>query len=74
MKTFTNLRARRTRPTEADVALARLSRTDSPGSDGFARRRFLQGTLATGGATGLSLSTGVFDGIAAAATPQYHGA
>ena len=56
------------RPTDADIALARLSRHDTS-SDGFARRRFLQGTLAAGGATGLSLTTSAFDALAAAATP-----
>jgi uncharacterized protein (DUF1501 family) len=54
------------RPTEADIAYARLSREDH-GPDGFARRRFLQGALATGGAVGML--PGVFDSIAAAATP-----
>ena len=69
MKTLTTLRPRRlTRPTEAETALARLSRQDAS-PDGFARRRFLQGTLAAGGATGLSLTTSAFDSLAAAATP-----
>ncbi|MEM8708248.1 MAG: hypothetical protein AAGE98_17425, partial [Actinomycetota bacterium] len=54
------------RPTEADLALAQLSRTDG---DGFRRRRFLQGALAAGGATGLTMTSGVFDSIAAAAAP-----
>lgn len=54
------------RPTEADIALARLSRQDAD-HDGFARRRFLQGALASGGALGVM--PGVFDSIAAAATP-----
>jgi uncharacterized protein (DUF1501 family) len=54
------------RPSDADIALARLSREDA-GVDGFARRRFLQGALATGGAIGMA--PGVFDSIAAAATP-----
>ncbi|MEO0492508.1 MAG: S-layer homology domain-containing protein [Actinomycetota bacterium] len=54
------------RPTEADIALTRLSRADG---DGFARRRFLQGALAAGGATGLTLTSGAFDAIAAAAAP-----
>ena len=56
------------RPTEAEIALARLSRHDTSG-DGFARRRFLQGTLAAGGATSLALTTSAFDSLAAAATP-----
>lgn len=54
------------RPTEADLALAQLSRVDG---DGFARRRFLQGALAAGGATGVTMTSGVFDSIAAAAAP-----
>lgn len=37
-------------PTAAQIALAELSATD-PGSDGIARRRFLQGALAFGGAS-----------------------
>ncbi|MEZ5165373.1 MAG: S-layer homology domain-containing protein [Acidimicrobiales bacterium] len=53
-------------PSEAQRALARLSTRDE-GRDGFARRRFLQGMLATGGSVGLV--PGVFDSIAAAATP-----
>ena len=57
------------RPTEADIALARLSRTDTSPNDGIARRRFLQGALAAGGATGLAATTSAFDGLAAAATP-----
>ena len=62
-------RARRlAKPTEADIALARLSRTDES-AEGVARRSFLQGSLLAGGAAGLSLTSGVFDGIAAAATP-----
>ena len=60
------VRRRLTRPSEADIALARLSRTDID-PDGLARRRFLQGALATGGAVGMM--PGVFDSIAAAATP-----
>lgn len=55
-------------PTDADVALARLSRPD-PTPDGLGRRTFLQGSLMLGGATGLTLSSGVFDKVAAAATP-----
>lgn len=54
------------RPTEADLALAQLSRIDG---DGFARRRFLQGALAAGGASGVTMTSGVFDSIAAAAAP-----
>jgi len=57
------------RPTEADIALARLSRTDTSPNDGIARRRFLQGALAAGGATGLAATTSAFDGLAAAAAP-----
>lgn len=53
------------RPTEADIALAQLStRADT---EGIARRRFLQGALATGGALGMMPS--VFDSIAAASAP-----
>jgi len=65
MRSLIQPRRRLVRPSEADIALARLS-ADS-GSDGFARRRFLQGALATGGAVGVM--PGVFDSIAAAATP-----
>ncbi len=54
------------RPSDADIALARLSRHDDRPDD-IARRRFLQGALATGGAIGMA--PGVFDSIAAAATP-----
>jgi len=50
------------------VALARLSRTDTS-STGVARRRFLQGSLAAGGAAGLTVTPGILDQIAAAATP-----
>ncbi len=64
------------RPTEADIALAQLSRTDGT-SDGIARRRFLQGALAMGGAAGLTalpsifphMASGIFGGVAGAATP-----
>ncbi len=55
-------------PSEADIALARLSRTDA-GPDGVARRRFLQGSLALLGGSGLHLMPGMFDHLAAAATP-----
>ena len=58
-------RRRLTRPSEADIALTQLS--TAGGADGLARRRFLQGALATGGALGMMPS--VFDSIAAAATP-----
>lgn len=58
-------RRRLARPSEADIALTQLSTTG--GADGLARRRFLQGALATGGALGMMPS--VFDSIAAAATP-----
>ena len=37
--------------------------------DGFARRAFLQGSLAVGGAAGLTLAPGIFDSLAAASTP-----
>lgn len=53
------------RPSEAEVALARLS--TSPDQPGIARRRFLQGALASGGALGAMPA--MFDSIAAAATP-----
>ena len=56
------------RPSEADIARTRLSRTDNS-SDGLARRRFLQGSLAVGGAAGIGLVPGALDEIAAAATP-----
>jgi uncharacterized protein (DUF1501 family) len=58
-------RRRLVRPTEADIALTQLS--TEGGAEGFARRRFLQGALATGGALGMM--PGVFDPIAAAAAP-----
>lgn len=61
-------RLRLAQPSEADIALARLSRTDTS-DGGFARRAFLQGSLAVGGAAGLALAPGIFDGLAAAATP-----
>jgi uncharacterized protein (DUF1501 family) len=65
MRSLIQPRRRLVRPSEADIALARLSTHDS--ADGIARRRFLQGALATGGAIGMM--PGVFDSIAAAATP-----
>ena len=65
MRSLIRTRRRLVRPTEADFALTRLSTEE--GADGFARRRFLQGALATGGALGMM--PGVFDSIAAAATP-----
>lgn len=66
MRTPLTTGRRLARPTDADIALARLSRSDIH-PDGLARRRFLQGALATGGAVGMM--PGVFDSIAAAATP-----
>jgi len=68
--------SRLARPTEADIALAQLSRPDSS-DGGIARRRFLQGALALGGAAGLTafpsmfpnIAPGIFGGIAGAATP-----
>ncbi len=65
---LTPKRARLSRPSEADIARVRLSRNDNS-SDGLARRRFLQGSLAVGGAAGIGLVPGVMDQIAAAATP-----
>ncbi len=63
-----NRGSRLVRPSEADIARARLTRNDhSP--DGLARRRFLQGSLAVGGGAGLGLMPGAFDQLAAAATP-----
>lgn len=62
------LRSRLQRPSEADIALARLSRTDQGGT-AVARRSFLQGSLALGGAAGLTLTPGLLDQIAAASTP-----
>lgn len=59
-------RNRLVRPSEADIALSRLSAAPIT-ADGLARRRFLQGALATGGALGMM--PGVFDSIAAAAAP-----
>ncbi|MEM9520828.1 MAG: S-layer homology domain-containing protein [Actinomycetota bacterium] len=56
------------RPTDAQIAMAQLSRHDTT-DGGFARRRFLQGALAAGGATSLTLTHGAFDALAAAATP-----
>lgn len=68
MPTLDIFRTRLQRPTEADIALARLSRTDGT-PDGVDRRRFLQGSLAVGGAAGMTLTPGLLDGIAAASTP-----
>ena len=64
------------RPTEADVALATLSRIDGT-NGGLGRRRFLQGALAMGGVAGLTafpsmfpnVAPGLFGGVAGAATP-----
>ncbi|MDG1410457.1 MAG: S-layer homology domain-containing protein [Acidimicrobiales bacterium] len=64
------------RPTEADVALATLSRTDGT-NGGLARRRFLQGALAMGGVAGLTafpsvfpnVAPGLFGGVAGSAAP-----
>lgn len=65
MRSLIRPRRQLIRPSEADIALARLS--SGADNDGFARRRFLQGALASGGALGMMPS--VFDSIAAAATP-----
>ena len=65
MRSLIRPRHRLVRPTDADIALAQLS--TAGGCEGVARRRFLQGALATGGALGMM--PGVFDSIAAAATP-----
>ncbi|GJM36723.1 MAG: hypothetical protein DHS20C19_00900 [Acidimicrobiales bacterium] len=65
MRSLIRPRRQLIRPSEADIALARLS--SHPGESGFARRRFLQGALAGGGA--LTVMPSVFDSIAAAATP-----
>ena len=66
MRSLTRPRRRLIRPSEADVARARLSREDrSP--EGIARRRFLQGAVATGGAVGLMPS--FLDSVAASAAP-----
>ncbi|MEM7141107.1 MAG: S-layer homology domain-containing protein [Actinomycetota bacterium] len=65
MRSLIHPRRRLARPSDADIALTRLS--TQPGDDGIARRRFLQGALATGGAVGMM--PGIFDSIAAAATP-----
>ena len=54
------------RPTEADIALARLS-TDG-GAESFARRRFLQGALATGGAVGMMPGLAAWTALIAACT------
>lgn len=65
MRSLIRPHRRLVRPSESDIALARLS--SDPGASGFARRRFLQGALASGGAIGAMPA--VFDSIAAAATP-----
>ncbi|MEM8706525.1 MAG: S-layer homology domain-containing protein [Actinomycetota bacterium] len=52
-----------------DAALHRLTGPSVDAGDGFARRRFLQGSLALGGAAGLTLGSSAFDTIAAASTP-----
>lgn len=51
------------RPTEADIALATLSRRDGT-DEGIARRRFLQGALAMGGVAGLTAFPGMFPNVA----------
>ena len=56
------------RPSDADIAFARLARNDTSAT-GVARRAFLQGSLALGGAAGLTLTPGLLDEIAAASTP-----
>ena len=66
MRSLVRPRRRVATGSEADVALARLSRVDNS-PDGLARRRFLQGALATGGAVGLM--PGFLDSVAAAAAP-----
>ena len=67
MRTLRRPRAARLRrPTEAETALVALSTTD-PSPEGVARRRFLQGALALGGATA-AVPT-FLDGLALAGPP-----
>ena len=56
-------RGRLHRPSDADIAFARLSGNDTSAT-GVARRAFLQGSLALGGAAGLTLTPGLLDEIA----------